>query len=83
MRRFADITRFHLRSASDILSILLLGLHPQEEIDALLKQLEVGIPAELLGLLALPLAGKTATSYAAGRLAYNGGRILTYCCLTA
>ena len=31
--------------------------------------------------LALPPAGKTATGHAAGRLAYNGGRIVTYCAL--
>lgn len=55
IRRFADSTRFHLRSASDILSILLIGQHPQEEIDAVLKRLEVGIPSELLDLLKLPL----------------------------
>jgi helicase len=55
VRRFADNTRFHLRSASDILSILLIGQHPQEEIDSILKRLEVGIPSELLGLLKLPL----------------------------
>ena len=55
IRRFADSTRFHLRSASDILSILLVGHDPQEEIDSILKRLEVGIPAELLDLLKLPL----------------------------
>jgi len=55
IRRFADSTRFHLRSASEILSILLVGHDPQEEIDAILKRLEVGIPSELLDLLKLPL----------------------------
>jgi len=55
IRRFADSTRFHLRSASDILTILLVGQDQQEEIDSILKRLEVGIPSELLDLLKLPL----------------------------
>ena len=56
IRRFANQTRFHLRSAFDIADVLLLGEGPDEEaIDRLLRQLEVGLPADALGLLDLPL----------------------------
>jgi helicase len=55
IRRFADTTRFHLQSASDIIAILLLEKYPQAELSALLVQLEVGLPAHGLGLLQLPM----------------------------
>lgn len=55
IRRFADTTRFHLQSAANILAVLLLGKNPQAEIDAVLKQLEIGIPARAIELLRLPL----------------------------
>ena len=56
IRRFADRTRFHLRSAFDIADVLLLGEGPDEKVvDRLLRQLEVGLPAGALGLLDLPL----------------------------
>jgi hypothetical protein len=55
IRRFADTTRFHLQSAASILAVLLLGKNPQTEIDAILRQLEIGIPANALELLRLPL----------------------------
>ncbi|MGD1214700.1 MAG: DEAD/DEAH box helicase [Terriglobales bacterium] len=55
IRRFADTTRFHLQSASDIIAILLLDKYPQSELAALLVQLEVGFPAHALGLLELPM----------------------------
>jgi ATP-dependent DNA helicase len=55
IRRFADTTRFHLQSAASILAVLLLGKNPQVEIDNVLKQLEIGIPANALELLRLPL----------------------------
>src|SRR5690606_34066571 len=56
IRRFADSTRFHLRSAYSISDVLLLGEGPdQEEIDRLLKRLETGLPAEGLFLLDLPI----------------------------
>ena len=56
VRNFADTTRYHLRSAFQIVTLLLMSNGPSEEsIDALLKQLEVGIPAGLLGLLSLPI----------------------------
>ena len=56
VRKFADTTRFHLRSAHQIASIMLLGEGPDEEaIESMLRQLEVGIPADALDLLSLPL----------------------------
>ena len=57
IRRFADATRYHLRSAHQILSVLFIDKGPrEEEIETLLRQLEVGIPAEALGLLEFPLS---------------------------
>jgi len=57
IRRFADVTRFHLRSAHQIASVLYVGQGPSEEsIETLLRQLEVGIPVEVLGLLNIPLS---------------------------
>jgi helicase len=56
IRRFADLTRFHLQSASNILALLLLDKNPQAELDTLLKQLEIGLPAEAIALLELPVA---------------------------
>jgi len=54
IRRFADATRFHLRPAYDIATILLLGTAPPiEEMDSLLCQLELGLPADCLDLLRL------------------------------
>lgn len=56
VRRFADNTRFHLRSAHQIATILLIEHGPTEEsVEKLLRQLEVGVPAEALGLLDLPI----------------------------
>lgn len=40
---------------SCILAVLLLGKNPQTEIDAVLKQLEIGVPVNALELLRLPL----------------------------
>lgn len=55
VRKFADATRFHLRSAHQIASVMLVGQGPDEEaIEGLLKRLEVGIPADALGLLDIP-----------------------------
>jgi len=55
--RFADTTRFHLASAHRIASVLLLESVPDEkQIDDLLRRLQVGIPTDLLDLLALPIA---------------------------
>ncbi len=56
VRKFADTTRFHLRSAHQIASLMLLGQGPDDAaIEAMLQQLEVGIPADALDLLSLPL----------------------------
>ena len=55
VRRFADTTRFHLQSASNIIGILLLDKNPQAELAELLVQLEVGLPSTALELLKLPL----------------------------
>jgi helicase len=56
VRNFADTTRYHLRSAFQIVTLLLMTNGPSEEsADALLKRLEVGIPDGLLGLLSLPI----------------------------
>lgn len=56
VRKFADTTRFHLRSAHQIASLMLVGQGPDDAaIEAMLQQLEVGIPADALDLLSLPL----------------------------
>jgi helicase len=55
IRKFADATRFHLRSASEIVWLLFPGTIDEKSIDNLLRQLEVGIPSDGLGLLELPL----------------------------
>lgn len=56
IRRFADATRFHLRSAHQIASAMFVGQGPSEEsVEALLKQLETGLPTAAVDLLALPL----------------------------
>jgi helicase len=55
IRCFADTTRFHLQSASDIIAILLVDKNPQAELTNLLVQLEVGLAANALGLLQLPM----------------------------
>lgn len=56
IRRFADLTRFHLQAASNILAVLLLDSNPQSDLDVLLTRLEFGIPAEAVDLVELPLA---------------------------
>lgn len=56
VRRFADATRFHLRSAHQIVGIMFIGRGPDEEsIEQILRQLETGIPADSLALLTLPI----------------------------
>jgi replicative superfamily II helicase len=56
VRRFADATRFHLRSAHQIVGIMFIGRGPDEEsIEQILRQLETGIPADSLALLTLPV----------------------------
>jgi len=57
VRKFADLTRFQLRSAHQIASLIFPGqIIDEKAIDTLLKQLEVGIPADSLDLLELPFS---------------------------
>jgi replicative superfamily II helicase len=54
--KFADATRFHLRSAHEIASVMMLpGCPDAASLDQLLRRLQVGIPASLLDLLELPV----------------------------
>lgn len=56
VRKFADLTRYYLRSAHQIASVMFLGQGPtEEEVETLLKQLEIGVPADALDLLDLPI----------------------------
>jgi helicase len=55
IRKFADSTRFHLTAAHRITTILFVSGGPTEDaIDRLLRQLEIGLPAQGLGLTAIP-----------------------------
>jgi helicase len=57
IRNIADTTRFHLRSARRVVSLLLTSTPAfEQEIDNLLLQLEAGLPADALDLLRLPIA---------------------------
>jgi helicase len=57
VRKFADATRFHLRSAHQIVSVMFVGEGPTDEsIETLMKQLEVGLPVESLDLLTFPVS---------------------------
>jgi len=56
IRRFADLTRFQIRSAYKIASLTYPGqMLNEDEVSSLLKQLEVGIPQNALGLLDIPI----------------------------
>lgn len=56
IRAISDRTRFHLRSASQIASVLAPAYAPDPDtMDALLHQLETGIPEKALDLLRLPV----------------------------
>jgi replicative superfamily II helicase len=56
IRSIADTTRFHLRSARQIIALLLTSTPAfEQEIDHLLLQLEAGLPADTLDLLMLPI----------------------------
>jgi len=56
IRAISDTTRFHLRSAFQIASMLApISIPNPEGMDALLRQLETGIPAKALDLLRLPV----------------------------
>jgi len=57
VRSVADTTRFHLRAAHQITSVMFIGQAPEDSaIETLLKQLEVGLPADALDLLEVPVA---------------------------
>ncbi|HXS54010.1 MAG TPA: DEAD/DEAH box helicase [Usitatibacter sp.] len=52
IRRIADATRFHLRSAQQVIAVLVTDdVEILRSIDATLESLEVGLPRESLGLL--------------------------------
>jgi helicase len=54
--RFADATRFHFRSAHQILSILLAMTPDKEaEFELMLQRLEFGVPADVVELMAAPI----------------------------
>lgn len=56
IRKVADTTRFHLRSAFQIINIMFLGQGLEENaVESLLKQLEIGLPGDCIELLTLPL----------------------------
>jgi replicative superfamily II helicase len=56
VRSCADTTRFHLRAAHQIATVMLIDKGPSEQsIETLLKQLEVGIPTDALDLLSISL----------------------------
>ena len=56
VRGIADTTRYHLRSAYAIAQIAAPAEAPDPEaMDRLLRQLESGVPADALDLLALPI----------------------------
>lgn len=55
LRRFADFTRFQLRSAYKIALLLFPGqIINDQDIEDIMKSLEVGIPVKALDLLSLP-----------------------------
>ncbi|HVQ39680.1 MAG TPA: helicase-related protein, partial [Pyrinomonadaceae bacterium] len=57
VRSCADTSRFHLRAAHQIALVMFIDRGPSEEsVEALLRQLEVGIPAAALDLLSLPVS---------------------------
>ncbi len=56
IRGFADGTRFWLGSAIEILQIILVGAGPNvESVNALVRRLELGLPAAALPLMDLPV----------------------------
>jgi helicase len=55
--RFADATRFHLRSAHQIAALLFIdGAAPAEVVDSMTRRLQLGIPEDVLPLLDLPFS---------------------------
>lgn len=64
VRKFADMTRYHLRSAHQIASVMFVVEGPSEEsVAALLRQREGGLSAEALGLLSLPVLLRGANTW--------------------
>jgi helicase len=57
IQRFADATRFHLRSAHQILSALL-SMTPERELefDTVARRLELGVPPELIPFMEAPFS---------------------------
>jgi helicase len=56
IQSFADATRYHLRSAADILLVLSpSGILEAARLDEVLLQLEMGLPTSALPLLQLPV----------------------------
>ncbi|MHB1683532.1 MAG: DEAD/DEAH box helicase [Bacilli bacterium] len=56
IRKFTDSTRYHLRSAYQIASLTLLeGVPSADDVENLIKQLEFGVPANMLDLLNTPI----------------------------
>jgi helicase len=54
--KFADATRYHLLSAHEIASVMMIqGCPDDAELDRLLRRLQVGVPATLVDLLELPV----------------------------
>ena len=70
VRGVADTTRFHLRAAHQIASVIFVGQAPEDTaVDILLKQLEVGLPGDALELLDIPIPltrGEYLALYSAG-----------------
>lgn len=56
IRGYADGARFLLESALRIAAIVLEQAHTPEEVDVLLRRLDLGLPTEALALTQLPLA---------------------------
>jgi replicative superfamily II helicase len=81
IRSIADRTRLYLRSAFKLADVLLLGMGPNEEdIDILLTQLEIGLPAKALDLLSLPFSlsrGEYLALYNAGYITAESCRSLS------
>ena len=70
---YADATRFWLGSAMEILQIVFVGMGPDTvAVDALLQRLELGLPAEALPLMGLPLQLSRGEC-----LALHGAQLLT------
>ena len=56
VHRFADATRFHLRPACQIVNVMYVENGISEDaVDVMLRQLEVGVPADIVGLTRLPV----------------------------